>query len=85
MDRKELAELFKYCSPNSILIVTYYNKLMELHCPFTVSVLADIGDLKKGNRVKVALVKLSSNGKTVYIINEKAYYYYHFNILLTSL
>lgn len=81
MDRKEVAEIFKYCSPNSLLVVTYYNKLIELFCPIKVKVKADVGDLKKGKYVLVEAVKLSTNGKTVFIIKGKAYYYYHFDII----
>ncbi|WP_053991927.1 hypothetical protein [Mangrovimonas sp. TPBH4] len=82
MEKNEMAELFKYCSPQSIMIITWYNKLKELYCPFNVQVANDIGDLKKGELVKVEAVKLSSSGITVFIIAKKAYYYYHFRILL---
>ena len=84
MNKKEIAEIFKYCSPNSLLVVTYYNRLKELFCPFLVKVKLNVGKLKKGEIVKVEAVKLSTNGKTVFIIREKAYYYYHFEILINS-
>lgn len=82
MNKNEIAEIFKYCSPNSLLVVTYYNRLKELFCPFPVLVKQDVGDLKGGKYVKVELVKLSTNGKTVFIIKGKAYYYYHFDIII---
>lgn len=84
MNKEEIAEIFKYCSPNSLVVVTYYNKLKELYCPFPVKVKADIGELKRGIIVKVEAVKLSTNGKTVFIVDGKAYYYFHFDILIVS-
>lgn len=81
MNNKELAELFKYCSPKSILVITWYGKLKTLYCPITVKVVQEVGDFCIGDSAKVEEVKLSSSGKTVFIINNKAYYYYYFEIL----
>ncbi|MFD2536068.1 hypothetical protein [Gelatiniphilus marinus] len=81
MKNEELAELFKYCSPKSILVITWYGKLKTLHCPITVKIAHDIGELTKGDYAKVTEVKLSSSGNTVFIINKRAYYYYYFDIL----
>lgn len=82
MDEKELAELFKYCSPKSIMVVTWHgSKLKTLYCPFTVKVKDSVGNLLKGEYAIVSTVKLSSTGKTVFIIDGKAYYYYYFDIL----
>jgi hypothetical protein len=82
MTERQMAELLKYASPYSILVVTYRNKIMELKVPFRVKLKHKIGDLIKGRIEEVELVKLSSNLKTVFIIREEAYYYYHFNILI---
>jgi len=82
MNEKQMGELLKYSSPYSILVVTYHNKIMELKCPFRVILKNDVGALKKGNVVKVNLVKLSTSLKTVFIIREEAYYYHWFNILI---
>lgn len=82
MNHKELAELLKYASPYSILVVNYQNKIMELKCPFKVLVKNEVGKLIKGRIEKVELVKLSTNLKTVFIVKGEAYYYYHFNILI---
>ena len=84
MNKEHLADLFRYSSPYSILVVTYYNKLIELFCPFPVEVRADIGELKRGETVKVSAVKISTTGKTVFIIEDKAYYYYHFDFIIYS-
>lgn len=84
MNKRELAELFKFCSPFSILVVTYYNKLIELNCPFTVMVMNDIGNLRIGDVVTVESVKLATNGKTVFVIEDKSYYHSHFDILIDS-
>jgi len=81
MNKSELEELLKHFSPNSILIINRYNKLLELFIPFYVKVKYDIGVLKKGDLVKVEGLKLASNGERVYIIMDKAYYPKHFEVL----
>jgi len=81
MENENYAELFKYCSPKSILVVTWYGKLRTLYCPFGVKVLSNVGLLKAGQYVKVEEVKLASNGKTVFIVEGSPYYYYNFDIL----
>ena len=82
MTKKDLAELLKYTSPKEIYVITWNNILKRLFCPFNVTVLQDIGCLKKGQIVLVQEVKVTFELKTVYIINNEAYYYYHFNILV---
>lgn len=81
MNNEELALLFQFCSPKSILVVTWYGKLKTLYCPITVKINQNVGDLIKGKYAKVTEVKLSNSGKTVFIINKKAYYYHYFDIL----
>ncbi len=82
MTKKDLAELLKHSSPREIYVMTWNNILKRLFCPFNVTVLQNIGNLKKGQTVLVQEVKVTLELKTVYIINNEAYYYYHFNILV---
>ena len=82
MTRSQLYELLKYSSTKEIYVITWNNILKRLFCPFRVKVLQDIGALKKGQTVLVQEVKVTLELKTVYIINNEAYYYYHFNILV---
>ena len=82
MTKKDLAELIKYSSPKEIYVNTWNNILKRLFCPFNVTVLQDIGNLNKGQTVLVQEVKVTLEMKTVYIINNEAYYYHHFNILV---
>ena len=82
MNRMQLAELLKYASPLSILVVTYQNKIIELKCPFRAELKNDIGILQKGKIELVEMVKISTSLITVFIIKGEAYYYYHFNILI---
>lgn len=84
MNLKQWGELLKYSSPDSIWIVTWENKLLELKCPFLIYVCYDIGDLKKGSNEKVTKVKISSSMITVFIVRDKAYYYYHFQIIISN-
>lgn len=81
MSEKELAEILKYSSPNTLWIITWNDLLKELFCPFKVIVKKGIGELKKGDEVMVEGVKVTVSLKTVYIIKNDAYYYYHFEII----
>ncbi len=82
MTEKELAELLKYSSPREIYVITHYNVLKRLFCPFRVRVLQKIGELKTGQIVLVNEVKVTLELKTVFIIENQAYYYYYFDILM---
>lgn len=82
MTKKELAELLKHSSPREIYVITWNNILKRLFCPFRVKVLQDIGTLKKGQIVLVQEIKVTLELKTVFIINNEAFYYYHFDILV---
>jgi len=82
MTKRELAELLKYSSPREIYVITHYNALKRVFCPFRVTVLQEIGTLKKGQIVLVQEIKVTYELKTVYIINNDAYFYYHFDIIM---
>jgi hypothetical protein len=82
MTKNELAELLKYSSPLEIYVITWKSTLTKLYCPFEVEVLQDIGTLKTGQYVLVEEIKVTIELKTVFIIDTKAYYYYHFDILV---
>ena len=82
MTKKELVELLKYSSPKEIYVITWNNILKRLFCPFEVQVLQDIGTLKTGQFVFVEEIKVTIELKTVFIIDNKAYYYYHFEIVI---
>ena len=82
MTKKQLAELLKYSSPREIYVITHYNVLKRVFCPFRVSVLQEIGVLKRGQIVFVDEIKVTLELKTVYIIDNEAYYYYHMDILV---
>lgn len=82
MTKKELAELLKYSSPNELYVITHYGVLIRLFCPFRVTVLQEIGALKKGQIVLVQEIKVTYELKTVYIINNDAYFYYYFDIIM---
>lgn len=82
MTKRELAELLKYISPREIYVITHYGVLNRLFCPFRVTVLQEIGILKRGQIVLVQEIKITYELKTVYIINNDAYFYYHFDIIM---
>ena len=82
MKRKHLAELLRYCNPKHLYVVTWNNVLKLLICPFKVKAIYDVASIKKGKIVLVDEVKITMELKTVFIINGKAYFYYHFDILI---
>ncbi len=82
MTRSQLSEILKYSSPNELYVITHYGVLKRLFCPIKVQVLRDIGILKRGQIVFVDEIKVTLELKTVYIIDNEAYHYYHFNILM---
>ena len=82
MTDHELAEILKYSSPKEIYVITWNNQLIKLKCPFRVIVLKNVGLLLKGEIILVTEIKVTSEIKTVYIIEMNAYYYYHFDILI---
>jgi hypothetical protein len=81
MDDQTINEINRYCSPYSLLVHTP-TKLIRLHCPFVVMVIIPVGDLKPEQLVKVSQVKTTKDKLLVYLIDNKAYYYYHFSILI---
>ena len=82
MTRSQLSELLKHSNPREIYVITHYGVLIRLFCPFQVKVLQNIGALKSGQTVLVDEIKVTIELKTVYIIDNEAYYYYHFNIMM---
>ena len=82
MNANEYGFLLRYSSPYSILVVTFDNKLIELECPFKVNVIKSINKMIATQIKEVTQVKLSTNGKIVYLIEDEPFYYNHFTILL---
>lgn len=82
MTKEQLNELLKYSNPKELYIVAWNNLLKKLFCPFRVVVLANIGELIEGDVVEVEEVKITTDLKTVYLIQGKYYFYHHFDILI---
>ena len=82
MTKKELAEVLEYTSPNIIYVVTWNNVLKKVFCPFKVMVLQDVGNLKIGDVVLVEAVKVDLSLKTIFMIDNQAYYYHNFHIII---
>ena len=76
-----IKEIFKYVKTDSILIIDRNGKLRRLVCPFMVLVIVDVPPLKKGQEKIVITVKVAENLVDVYIIKDRAFYYYNFRIL----
>ena len=78
--KKYIQELFNYVKTDSILIINAEGHLERLWCPFKILVIVDVHPLKKGQEKAVIAVKMADNLIDVYIIDEKAFYYYNFNL-----
>ena len=79
---KDLAEQLEHSSSEWIYILTWNNLLKQLFTPFEVEVIRSVGDLEIGQIVWVSQVKVTPQLKTVYIIKGKAYYFFHFDIIV---
>jgi hypothetical protein len=79
--RKYIEEIFKYCKIDSILVINKHGQLERLDCPFEVVVIQDVGELVKGLICLVNAVKLDLSLIDVYIIGNKAYYFFNFRVL----
>jgi hypothetical protein len=79
--RKYIEEVFKYCKIDSILVINKSGHLQRLDCPFEVVVIQDVGELYKGLICLVSAVKIDLTLVDVYIIRNKAYYFFNFRVL----
>ena len=79
--RKYIEEVFKYCKIDSILVIDKTGQLQRFQCPFEVVVISDVGELQKGLICLVNAVKLDLTLIDVYIIKNKAYYFFNFRVL----
>tara|TARA_B110000902_G_scaffold39739_1_gene42608 strand:+ start:71 stop:322 length:252 start_codon:yes stop_codon:yes gene_type:complete len=82
MDINDLAEELSYSSSDSIYVVTWDNLLKQVFAPFKTVVLSDVGQLSKGEIVWVEQVKVTIQLKTVFIVDGKAYYHFHFGCII---
>jgi hypothetical protein len=82
MDINELAEALMYSSSDSIYVVTWDNVLKQVFTPFKTTVLSDVGQLSKGEIVWVEQIRVTIQMKTIFIVGSKAYYHYHFSLII---
>jgi len=71
-----------YVDPYSLLVATRHRKIIRIYCPFTVRVDKQVGKFQKGEDVSVDMVKSDPEGWLIYIIQDKAYWYGNFQIIL---
>jgi hypothetical protein len=79
--KKYIEEVFKYCKIDSILVFGKMGQLQRLDCPFEVVVITDVGELFKGLICLVSAVKMDLTLIDVYIIRNKAYYFFNFRVI----
>jgi hypothetical protein len=79
--KKYIEEIFKYCKVDSILVINKHGHLQRLDCPFEVLAITDVGELYKGLICLVSAVKMDLSLIDVYIIRDKAYYFFNFRVI----
>ena len=79
--KKYIEEVFKYCKIDSILVINKHGHLQRLDCPFEVLVISNVGELQKGLICLVSAVKIDLTLIDVYVIRNKAYYFFNFRVL----
>jgi hypothetical protein len=79
--RKYIEEVFKYCKIDSILVINKTGQLQGLDCLSEVMVISDVGVLYKGLICLVSAVKIDLSLIDVYVIRNKAYYFFNFRVL----
>ena len=82
MDINELAEELKYFSSDSVYVITWNNALKQVFTPFRIAVISNVGQLSIGEVVWVQKVKVTYQLKTVFIVEGKAYYHFHFGFVI---
>jgi hypothetical protein len=70
-----------YFSTNSILYIDSDGELKRMYCPFSVIAKVDILPILEGDVVTVDAVKITPDGRDVYIINDKGYYVIYFRLI----
>ena len=81
MSNKDLIELLKSCSPNIIYVVNDKNRIIKLHTPIKLLVLADIGSFRKNQIVTCTELKITTHARIVFYMDDKNYHTYYFDIL----
>jgi len=83
MSKEEyLKELLKWISTYSILVIDKSGKLRRVYVLFWVVSLVDFPDTTNGQKVSVDAMKLTFEGKEVYVIRGIHYYIIYFKIIL---
>lgn len=81
MSSKLIDDINKFTRSDSLLVHTKRKGLVRLYCPFKVKVIQSVDSFLIGEEVEVVRVKVSTDLRLVYIINQKGYYHYYFSIL----
>jgi len=82
MNKKNLSEILKFSDPKKLYVVDWRNMLLILECPIKALVKQDIGTLKAKEVVYIDEIKVTLELITVFVVQKKAYYFYHFEIII---
>jgi hypothetical protein len=83
--RQERESVFATVNTLSFMLIhmgiNNHGLLQPLVCPFEVMVIYDVGELTKGLICLVSAFKIDLNLIEVYIIRNKAYYFFKFRVM----
>jgi len=85
MPEEEIISFSTYYSPNRILVVTFFNKLIQLYCPFPVSFIENTLNYKKNEIAYVTETGLTKSGSYVFKVKNQWFHPKHFKILCYQL
>lgn len=77
-----LKQYWSLYSTNSILYINSKGELKRLYCPFPVKAKVDIPPIFEGEIVIVQAVKITPDGRDVYIIEDLGYYVIYFRLVI---
>lgn len=80
-ERKYIEEISKYFKIDSILIINKHGHLQRLQCPFSVEVIQNVGELRKGLICNVSAAKIDLTLIDVYDMQNRIYYFFNFSVL----
>ena len=81
MPEEEIISFNQFYSPNRILVVTFFNKLLQLYCPFAVAFKENTLSYKENEIVYVEKTGLTKKGDYVFKVNDQWFHPKHFNII----
>jgi len=82
--KKYIEETFRICRTDNLLVVTKKGEIKRIYCPFWALVIRDVPGLQKGDVELVSAIKMNLELIDIYIVKDKAYYYFNFSLWIQN-